>query len=99
MEGRPRLYADIAHPITSDCRDLIQQRVLEAYDEELVLAQLPGYISRYDDFGEEDFRPGGEDCWTPAEAGSETEAVSLTSPGMPGDRECRFTGGFGEGLF
>ena len=30
-DGRAKLYADIAHPINSDCRELIQRRVLEAY--------------------------------------------------------------------
>ena len=29
-EGRAKLYADIAHPINSDCRELIQRKVLEA---------------------------------------------------------------------
>ena len=51
-EGRAKLYADIAHPITSECRDLIQQHVLQAYDEELLLAQQPNYVCRYDDYGE-----------------------------------------------
>lgn len=54
-DGRAKLYADIAHPINADCRDLIQQRVLVAYEEELVLAQRPDYVCRYDDFGESDY--------------------------------------------
>ena len=29
--GRPKLYADIAHPITSNCRDKISKAILEAY--------------------------------------------------------------------
>ena len=40
-EGRAKLYADIAHPINSDCRDLIQQRVLEEFENELVIANQP----------------------------------------------------------
>lgn len=52
-DGRAKLYADIAHPITTACRDLIQQRVLQAYDEELELSKLPGYVCRYEDFGDE----------------------------------------------
>jgi stage V sporulation protein G len=62
-EGRAKLYADIAHPINSACRELIQQRVIVAFDEEKDRAKLPGYISRYDDFDHEDdfeeARPGG----------------------------------------
>ena len=54
-EGRAKLYADIAHPINSDCRDLIQHRVLEAFDNELVMANQPGYRCTYDDYGEEQF--------------------------------------------
>ena len=52
-DGRARLYADIAHPINSACREMIQQQVLEAFEEEKVRSQEPGYICRYDDFGED----------------------------------------------
>lgn len=62
-DGRAKLYADIAHPINSACRELIQQRVLEAFDQEQVLALEPGYVCRYDDFGEESDFDSKED-WT-----------------------------------
>ena len=52
-EGRAKLYADIAHPINARCRELIQTRVLEAFREELIRAQQPGYVCTYDDFGED----------------------------------------------
>ena len=56
QEGRAKLYADIAHPINSACREMIQRRVIEEYQAELDLSREPGYRSRYDDyFGEEDF--------------------------------------------
>ncbi len=55
QDGRAKLYADIAHPINSECREMIQDRVLEAFEEEKVAAQLPGYVCRYDDYGEENF--------------------------------------------
>ena len=48
-EGRTKLYADIAHPINSACREMIQQRVIHEYQIELKRAKLPGYVSRYDD--------------------------------------------------
>lgn len=54
-EGRAKLYADIAHPINSECRDLIQQRVLEAFENEFVLSTQPGYRCTYDDYGEDQF--------------------------------------------
>jgi len=54
-DGRAKLYADIAHPINSECRDLIQRKVVEAYAAELERAQLPGYVCMYDDYGEDAF--------------------------------------------
>ncbi len=66
QDGRAKLYADVAHPINSACRDLIQQKVLEAYDEEIVLAQQPGYICRYDDYGEDNFASSPEEDWDTA---------------------------------
>ncbi len=44
-----KLYADIAHPINQACRDMIQAAVIEEYQQELVRAQQPGYVSRYDE--------------------------------------------------
>src|SRR3954467_7506035 len=48
-DGRAKLYADIAHPINSACREMIQVRVIAEYKGERERAQLPGYVSRYDD--------------------------------------------------
>jgi len=53
-DGRAKLYADIAHPINSACREMIQQKVISEYREELERAKKPGYVSRYDDY---DFDP------------------------------------------
>ena len=52
-DGRAKLYADIAHPINSMCRDAIQRKVHEAWDRERVLAKQPGYFCSYDDYGED----------------------------------------------
>ena len=52
-EGRSKLYADIAHPINSVCREMIQTRVIQAYEEEKAQSKMPGYVSTYDDFEEE----------------------------------------------
>lgn len=49
-EGRAKLYADIAHPINSACREMIQDAVIREYEAELQLSQQPGYISRYDEY-------------------------------------------------
>ncbi len=60
-DGRAKLYADIAHPINSDCRDLIQRKVLEAYTGELDRSKLPGYLCTYDDYGEESYATLSDD--------------------------------------
>jgi stage V sporulation protein G len=61
-DGRAKLYADIAHPINSSCRELIQLRVLEAYSEELVKAGQPDYRCTYDDYDEDRFATLREDA-------------------------------------
>jgi stage V sporulation protein G len=53
-EGRAKLYADIAHPINSQCREMIQERVISEYRQELERAKQPGYVSRYEDDFDED---------------------------------------------
>jgi stage V sporulation protein G len=53
-EGRAKLYADIAHPINSSCREMIQNRVIAEYRGELDRAQQPGYVSKYDDDYDDD---------------------------------------------
>jgi stage V sporulation protein G len=52
-DGRAKLYADIAHPINSDCREHIQEVVIREFVGEIERAKEPGYVSRYDDFDEE----------------------------------------------
>lgn len=54
-DGRAKLYADIAHPINSECREMIQEQVLIAYVSEVERSKLPGYICIYDDYGEDSF--------------------------------------------
>jgi stage V sporulation protein G len=54
-DGRAKLHADIAHPINSACREVIQGAVLKAYQEEKERAKQPGYTCRYDDYDAGDF--------------------------------------------
>ena len=49
-DGRAKLYADIAHPINSFCREMIQDVVVNEFFEEIERAKQPDYVSRYDDF-------------------------------------------------
>jgi stage V sporulation protein G len=57
-EGRAKLHADIAHPINSSAREVIQNAVLKAFQEETERAKLPGYTCTYDDFDAEEFDGG-----------------------------------------
>jgi stage V sporulation protein G len=57
--SRPKLHADIAHPINAACRLELERRVLMAYLEELERSKLPGYVAPnldgdYSDFDEAD---------------------------------------------
>jgi len=48
--GRPRLYADIAHPINQRSREQVQGAILEAYGRELDASKQEGYQAvRFDD--------------------------------------------------
>src|SRR4051794_28627498 len=49
-DGRVKLHADIAHPINSACREVIQSAVLRAYQMERERSKQPGYVCTYDDF-------------------------------------------------
>ena len=49
-DGRVKLHADIAHPINSACREVIQTAVLKAYQAEKERSKQPGYICTYDDY-------------------------------------------------
>ena len=52
QKGRMKLHPDIAHPINSQCREMIQKRGLEAYQEEEERSRQPGYVPpEYDDTG------------------------------------------------
>ena len=59
-EGRAKLYADIAHPINSACREMIQDRVIESFETEKLSSASPDYVSSYDDF--DHFEPAAEDA-------------------------------------
>ena len=41
IHGRVRLFADIAHPINNQCREMVWQEVLQAYEEELKRSGQP----------------------------------------------------------
>jgi stage V sporulation protein G len=84
-QGRAKLHADVAHPINSQCRETVQTRVLEAYNEELERSKQPGYVSAYEE---------GEDT---SDYESETPSPEPEEEEKP--EEQQEEGGFGSGLF
>ena len=65
-EGRAKLYADIAHPINSACREMIQEKVIQAYQEEKARSKLPGYAPSYEDYDVGDFDASARSGTAPA---------------------------------
>ena len=43
--NRLKLHADIAHPINADCRQALEQEVVQAFQSELERSKQPGYIA------------------------------------------------------
>ncbi len=76
-----KLYADVAHPVNSECRELISSAVLSEFENELARAAQPGYRSRYDD----DFDAISEshdDIFSPGTPAGRGEAASRRSESM-----------------
>lgn len=79
-DGRTKLYADIAHPINSSCREMIQDRVVEEYHQELELAKSPDYVSRYDEYDAGDYTDSDD---SPPPVRRVDEAHQSTSSNKP----------------
>jgi stage V sporulation protein G len=56
--GRAKLHADIAHPINSACREVVQSAVIKSYQEERERAKMPGYVCTYDEYDDGDYEGG-----------------------------------------
>ena len=105
-DGRAKLYADIAHPINSECREMIQKKVIEAYEAEKILAAEPNDVCRYDDF---------DYVYCPESKGSDPRTNPAPYVALPNDRKTPLTAesekssaetakpireeGFGAGIF
>ena len=86
FDSPQKLYADVAHPINSQCREMIQTAVVEEFESELARANQPGYRSRYDDdFGYSDAGPedGPESAMDEAETTESSTAPKRSQPKRP----------------
>ena len=54
-KGRMKLHADIAHPINAECRKRIQEKIVEAFKEEVEKSKQPDYKPVDLDEGDEDY--------------------------------------------
>ncbi|MFQ5424151.1 MAG: SpoVG family protein [Phycisphaerae bacterium] len=62
IKGRKKLHADVAHPINAECRKLLQEAVVEAFQEEFDRSKQPGYVPpKLDDVDEEQDSQDGQD--------------------------------------
>jgi stage V sporulation protein G len=107
-DGRVKLHADIAHPINSACREVIQGAVLKAFTVEREKAKQPGYVCTYDDFdsdydgpltpvtGEAHAAPRG--YRTHVGHGRAAHAPHATHSAPVAAREEKRTDGFGSGV-
>jgi stage V sporulation protein G len=112
-DGRAKLHADIAHPINSACREVIQNAILKAYHEEKDRAQQPGYVSNYDDIDGGEYeasytnligelnngrKPAGQYHNHPAHAPRGTHSGRHSDPSPVSARNDDAEGSFGAGI-
>jgi stage V sporulation protein G len=100
-DGRAKLYADIAHPINSTCREMIQQRVIQAFEDERARSKLPGYVPSYDDIDHEDM-PSPKPVATASVAqvqGAEKPHGPHRAPSQQSGADRTHNRGFGAGIF
>ncbi len=105
-DGRAKLYADIAHPINSACREMIQDWVIQAYEEEKARSKLPGYVPSCDDFDDDSTWPPPAAAPATAEAAKVQAAEAPRGPHRPPTAaqratriETRVNDNFGAGIF
>ena len=91
QDGRTKLYADIAHPINTECREMIQDRVIQEYLAELEKCGRDSPIQRFDEASERSQTSGPHHQDQPL---SEEESSQPSTAYQTDD-----TTGFGKGIF
>ena len=92
-QGRAKLHADIAHPINSDCREMVQKKVLAAYNLEIERSKEPGYVPPH---AEDDISSGFH---ARSEETEKQKAAPVQEEYKEEKEEEEEEGGFGSGLF
>ncbi len=85
VDAPQKLYADVAHPINSECREMIQNAVVDEFNAELQQSAQPNYRSRYDDefdagdYDEADYSDSDSAASVPAVASSVSPSATDSS--------------------
>jgi stage V sporulation protein G len=106
-DGRVKLHADIAHPINSACREVIQTAVLKSFHAEKERSKQPGYVCTYDDYDSEyepssyaqvvgELAPGSRGYRTHGSHGSRGSHAHAQQ--QEANREAKPSEGFGAGI-
>jgi len=101
-DGRPKLHADVAHPINSTCRERIQKAIEAAYHREVERAKQPGYrpvdLDEPDDAEYDSRSDGGSSASAEASSGSDTGDAAVDTGDKGGDSRGETKQTFGEGI-
>ncbi len=79
-DGRAKLYADIAHPINCSCREMIQERLVAAYHDEVARSKMPGYVPSFFDYDNEEFTVAADDSFDSSSSRGKTSSVPALKP-------------------
>ena len=90
QDGRTKLYADIAHPINTECREMIQNRVIQEYLAELEKCGRDSSTQRFDEANERSQTSGPHHHEPQAEEESSQPSTAYQTDD---------TTGFGKGIF
>ncbi len=98
-EGRPKLHADIAHPINQGCRDRIQTAIIAAYETELENSRQPGYVAASDNEDDYDDDSYDDDSYDDGVEVEEPPVRDRISPPPEDESKGGDAGSFASGIF
>ena len=92
--GRAKLHADVAHPINSSTREILQRAVIEAFKAEVERSKMPGYVAPklFDDFDEYGAEYEEHELQTPVPGRTTTPLPSALSDAARAGRAPRRAG-------
>ena len=100
-----KLHADIAHPVNTETRQFIQERVVQDYHQEVERSKQPGYqppkMDDEDDYAAEDapVSQTTDASSDPAEDGSQTPQTDTQPDSEPDTKNRDSDSDFGKGIF